>query len=1060
MEEREFVALYQHVVNGDIKGLGKKGSVFGSSSQVGSGCAVLFSSAWFHFVVMFGVYSSFSPRLLQVDFLVLPDRCVTRVLPFIGFDRSRSRLLFLQATFKKSFERSISNVDNSAAQPSPSSANSSSSSSPRESTSNSAAAADTATTTAPKSTPTEPTAAPSSTAGIPAATAATVDASKKEDHPAKVVTAPAPVVAEEKPTSAEQEAPQAAAGASAKEGSEENQGDAMPSAEEKEKEELKALCESANLPHCYKPLVDAGYTSRTQVAELSADTLVSIGLKKAHLKKLERALADFAPKTASGEAAVAAAGGSPPGDAPATASSPASAAAAAEESHVEAASATAEKTAEKKAAEEKAAAEAKAAEEKAADEKKAAAEAKAAAEKKAAEEKAAAEKKAAEEKAAAEKKAAAEAKAAAEKKAAEEKAAAEAKVAAETKAAEEKAAAEKKAAEEKAAAEKKAAEEKAAAEAKAAADKKAKEAKAAAEKKAAEEKAAAEAKAAAEKRAAEEKATEEAKAAVQASVSSKPVGDKNAPEKATDTTKGTVAAESPATSTANTTPRSPAIKEGTVAEKAAALEKMAAEHQHDGDSHPAVTGVNARRNSGSAKFPQAAPRYPSPIGDMGSSAVATEQKAAAAVAATAATSAAAQHWEKGWRSWAEENATCASNAAAAANSRVAAKKNVAIDQRQAAQPKPVEAASQSAKASATASSSAKNNNENAHSSSPTTTTASTSLPKAPSLEDVQHLLSPSSEMEDLLQWPSEDEANDDEHRDDQKAAAAAKAVEPTVLTLPAPSAPQAGAPAMTFRPAPKKRKSSRPPIKRAVMVDPPSASVVNGAESGGGAAGREESIGEGPVQSISTKEEKGNNNPDEDGGLDEDALLEAQAVSSAVAQAHAAARELAGSETHTSFAGGTGIRRNSSNSLLAASGAVVNVLPQSMAVLRHRWLAVVLPLLLALWVLLPSAFKSHALAFVAPFLLDNAFLSPTAQRTAQKVLTQSFEGGPHPWQGQVAIVTGCTMGGVGADTAAVLAGVGGMQVRERNEPFFFFLSPGENPCLTRLLPFNITIIMT
>ena len=925
MEEREFVALYQHVVNGDIKGLGKKGSVFGSSSQVGSGCAVLFSSAWFHFVVMFGVYSSFSPRLLQVDFLVLPDRCVTRVLPFIGFDRSRSRLLFLQATFKKSFERSISNVDNSAAQPSPSSANSSSSSSPRESTSNSAATADTATTTAPKSTPTEPTAAPSSTAGIPAATAATVDASKKEDHPAKVVTAPAPVVAEEKPTSAEQEAPQAAAGASAKEGSEENQGDAMPSAEEKEKEELKALCESANLPHCYKPLVDAGYTSRTQVAELSADTLVSIGLKKAHLKKLERALADFAPKTASGEAAVAAAGGSPPGDAPATASSPASAAAAAEESHVEAASATAEKTAEKKAAEEKAAAEAKAA---------------------------------------------------------------------------------------------------------------------------------------AEKRAAEEKATEEAKAAVQASVSSKPVGDKNAPEKATDTTKGTVAAESPATSTANTTPRSPAIKEGTVAEKAAALEKMAAEHQHDGDSHPAVTGVNVRRNSGSAKFPQAAPRYPSPIGDMGSSAAATEQKAAAAAAATAATSAAAQHWEKGWRSWAEENATCASNAAAAANSRVAAKKNVAIDQRQAAQPKPVEAASQSAKASATASSSAKNNNENAHSSSPTTTTASTSLPKAPSLEDVQHLLSPSSEMEDLLQWPSEDEANDDEHRDDQKAAAAAKAVEPTVLTLPAPSAPQAGAPAMTFRPAPKKRKSSRPPIKRAVMVDPPSASVVNGAESGGGAAGREESIGEGPVQSISTKEEKGNNNPDEDGGLDEDALLEAQAVSSAVAQAHAAARELAGSETHTSFAGGTGIRRNSSNSLLAASGAVVNVLPQSMAVLRHRWLAVVLPLLLALWVLLPSAFKSHALAFVAPFLLDNAFLSPTAQRTAQKVLTQSFEGGPHPWQGQVAIVTGCTMGGVGADTAAVLAGVGGMQVRERNEPFFFFLSPGENPCLTRLLPFNITIIMT
>ena len=88
MEEREFVALYQHVVNGDIKGLGKKGSVFGSSSQVGSGCAVLFSSAWFHFVVMFGVYSSFSRRLLQVDFFVFvlsmrhPCATIYRVSPF------------------------------------------------------------------------------------------------------------------------------------------------------------------------------------------------------------------------------------------------------------------------------------------------------------------------------------------------------------------------------------------------------------------------------------------------------------------------------------------------------------------------------------------------------------------------------------------------------------------------------------------------------------------------------------------------------------------------------------------------------------------------------------------------------------------------------------------------------------------------------------------------------------------------------------------------------------------------------------------------------------------
>ena len=274
---------------------------------------------------------------------------------------------------------------------------------------------------------------------------------------------------------------------------------------------------------------------------------------------------------------------------------------------------------------------------------------------------------------------------------------------------------------------------------------------------------------------------------------------------------------------------------------------------------------------------------------------------------------------------------------------------------------------------------------------------------------------------------------------------------------------------MTFRPTPKKRKSSRPPIRRAVLLDPPATTTApneaNGtagtllrrassltllaasvsteeededeqapvAGAAAEAADREESKGGGgeePAQGLEVKEDnKGSQEPDEDGGLDEDALLEAQAVSSAVAQAHAAARELVGSETHTSFAGGTGIRRNSSNSLLAASGAVVSVLPKSMVLLRHRWLAVALPLLLALWVLLPSALKSHSLAFLAPFLLDNAFLSPTAARTAQKVLTQSFSGGPHPWQGQVAIVTGCTMGGVGADTAAALAGVGGMQVR-------------------------------
>jgi len=40
LDEREFVALYQHIVNGDIKGLGKKGSVFKNSSQVRRRCVI------------------------------------------------------------------------------------------------------------------------------------------------------------------------------------------------------------------------------------------------------------------------------------------------------------------------------------------------------------------------------------------------------------------------------------------------------------------------------------------------------------------------------------------------------------------------------------------------------------------------------------------------------------------------------------------------------------------------------------------------------------------------------------------------------------------------------------------------------------------------------------------------------------------------------------------------------------------------------------------------------------------------------------------------------------
>jgi short-subunit dehydrogenase len=35
---------------------------------------------------------------------------------------------------------------------------------------------------------------------------------------------------------------------------------------------------------------------------------------------------------------------------------------------------------------------------------------------------------------------------------------------------------------------------------------------------------------------------------------------------------------------------------------------------------------------------------------------------------------------------------------------------------------------------------------------------------------------------------------------------------------------------------------------------------------------------------------------------------------------------------------------------------------------------------------------------------------------------------PPPWTGKVAIVTGCTLGGIGAQTAAVLAGKAGLWV--------------------------------
>jgi hypothetical protein len=251
----------------------------------------------------------------------------------------------------------------------------------------------------------------------------------------------------------------------------------------------------------------------------------------------------------------------------------------------------------------------------------------------------------------------------------------------------------------------------------------------------------------------------------------------------------------------------------------------------------------------------------------------------------------------------------------------------------------------------------------------------------------------------------------------ERGAAPAAVAAPLTAAAPstpaAPPAPPATPPrssaGVAFRPTPRGRKNPKPPAALAARP--------------GGFAGPGRPLLVSPSAALSSEEEAAG-----EGGLDEDALLEAQAVSSAVAQAHAAAREMAGSETHSSFAGGLGVRRSSSSSLLAASGAVARALPRGLLVFRRRWLAVLLPLLLALWAVLPPDLKLHAAALLAPFVTDNAFTAPAAAATAQKVIAQSFGGGPHPWAGRVAVVTGCTAGGLGAETAAVLAGVGGLQV--------------------------------
>ena len=88
-------------------------------------------------------------------------------------------------------------------------------------------------------------------------------------------------------------------------------------------------------------------------------------------------------------------------------------------------------------------------------------------------------------------------------------------------------------------------------------------------------------------------------------------------------------------------------------------------------------------------------------------------------------------------------------------------------------------------------------------------------------------------------------------------------------------------------------------------------------------------------------------------------------------------------------------------------------------------LALLLPLSITLWsVFAPPLLKGHVDAFIWPFILDNAFTAPDALEVAKLAVVN----GQHPYSGHIAIVTGCTVGGLGAHTAAILAGVANMTV--------------------------------
>jgi len=122
--------------------------------------------------------------------------------------------------------------------------------------------------------------------------------------------------------------------------------------------------------------------------------------------------------------------------------------------------------------------------------------------------------------------------------------------------------------------------------------------------------------------------------------------------------------------------------------------------------------------------------------------------------------------------------------------------------------------------------------------------------------------------------------------------------------------------------------------------------------------------------------------------------------------------------------------------------------------LKRRYLVLLLPLLLVVWsALLPSGLTSRVSAFGLPFLLDNYLTSPTGAYVTAAILQQSSSSSSsssslsslsiaslsqdeqgtrplvlHPYSGKVAVVTGCSLGGIGFETAASLAGQVGMVV--------------------------------